>query len=148
MSSRRGVRRLSVQQLAAFADTTAEFGETELTRPWAEPLIAVGVAAVIAHFSEGGATVLAGAAAAALAAAGVDAVRRSGESDLHPGSEIVLGALVGLATAGAARMNPNPSDPTSRTSRAKMGSMAGNPAKITAKRSSEIAPKTIGLFQI
>ncbi len=106
MSIRRGVRRLSVQQLAAFADTTAEFGETELTRPWAETLIAVGVAAVIAHFSEGGATVLAGAAAAALAAAGVDAVRRSGESDLHPGSEIVLGALVGLATAGAARIVP------------------------------------------
>ena len=44
--------------------------------------------------------------AAALAAAGVDAVRRSGESDLHPGSEIVLGALVGLATAGAARIVP------------------------------------------
>ena len=106
MSSRRGVRRLTVQQLAAFADTTAEFGETELTRPWAETLIAVGVAAVIAHFSEGGATVLAGAAAAALAAVGVNAVRRTDDSDLQPGSEIVLAGLVGLATAGLARIVP------------------------------------------
>jgi hypothetical protein len=106
MSSRRGVRRLTVEQLAAFADTTAEFGETELTRPWAETLIAVGVAAVIAHFSEGGATVLAGAAAAALAAVGVNAVRQTDDSDLAPGSELVIGGLVGLATAGCARLVP------------------------------------------
>ena len=106
MSSRRGVRRLTVEQLAAFADTTAEFGETELTRPWAETLIAVGVAAVIAHFSEGGATVLAGAAAAVLAAVGVNAVRRTDDSELQPGSELVIGGLAGLATAGCARLVP------------------------------------------
>ncbi len=106
MSSQRSVRRVTVQQLAAFADTTAEFGETELTRPWAETLIAVAVAAVIAHFSEGSATVLAGAAAAILATVGVDAVRRSEERNLAPGSELVLAGLVGLATAGAARLVP------------------------------------------
>lgn len=53
MSRQRTSRRLNIKQLAAFADTTAEFGETELTRPWAETIIAVAVAAVIAHFSEG-----------------------------------------------------------------------------------------------
>ena len=63
MSRQRTSRRLNIKQLAAFADTTAEFGETELTRPWAETIIAVAVAAVIAHFSEGSATVLAGAVA-------------------------------------------------------------------------------------
>ncbi|MFM7781945.1 MAG: hypothetical protein ACKO8J_02475, partial [Candidatus Limnocylindrus sp.] len=92
--------------LAAFADTTAEFGETELTRPWAETLIAVAVAAVIAHFSEGSATVLAGAAAAILAAVGVDAVRRTDARDLPRGSELPLAGLMGLATAGAARLVP------------------------------------------
>lgn len=106
MSSRRRVQGLSVQQIAAFADTTAEFGETELTRPWAETLITVGVAAVIAHFSKGSATALAGAAAAALAVVGVNAVRRTDESKLRPGSELILAGLVGLATAGVARLVP------------------------------------------
>ncbi|MEY3472271.1 MAG: hypothetical protein RLY63_946, partial [Chloroflexota bacterium] len=106
MSKQRTSRRLNMRQLTAFADTTAEFGETELTRPWAETLIAVGVAAVIAHFSEGSATVLAGAAAAILAAVGVDAVRRSDARDLPRGSELPLAGLMGLATAGAARLVP------------------------------------------
>ncbi len=106
MSKQRTSRRLNMRQLTAFADTTAEFGETELTRPWAETLIAVGVAAVIAHFSEGSATVLAGAAAAILAAVGVDAVRRSDARELPRGSELPLAGLMGLATAGAARLVP------------------------------------------
>jgi hypothetical protein len=106
MSRQRTPRRLNIKQLAAFADTTAEFGETELTRPWAETIIAVAVAAVIAHFSEGSATVLAGAAAAILAAVGVDAVRRADARDLPRGSEIPLAGLMGLATAGAARLVP------------------------------------------
>ncbi|MFM8730090.1 MAG: hypothetical protein ACKODV_02115 [Candidatus Limnocylindrus sp.] len=106
MSRQRTSQRLTIRQLAAFADTTAEFGETELTRPWAETLIAVAVAAVIAHFSEGSATVLAGAAAAILAAVGVDAVRRTDARDLPRGSELPLAGLMGLATAGAARLVP------------------------------------------
>jgi hypothetical protein len=61
---------------------------------------------VIAHFSEGSATVLAGAAAAILAAVGVDAVRRADARDLPRGSEIPLAGLMGLATAGAARLVP------------------------------------------
>ena len=46
-------------------------------------------------------------------------------------------------TAGAARSTPKPSGPTCSTSRAKTGSSAVAPPSSTAKRSSEMAPKTI-----
>jgi hypothetical protein len=96
----------AIGRLAAFADTTAEIGAQEVTRPWAETYVAVGLAVVIAHFSNGAATTLAGGASALLAAVGIDAVRRAGDRDLRPGAEILLGALVAVGIAGASRLVP------------------------------------------
>ena len=86
--------------------TAAEIGAAEVSRPWAETYIAIGVAFVVAHFANGGATTLAGAAAALLAAVGVSAVRRSEVPGLRTGSEVVLGGLMALAVVGAGRMVP------------------------------------------
>jgi len=96
----------AVERLAAFADTAADFGAREVSRPWAETYVAVSIAAAIAHMSNGAATTLSGAAAALLAGVGVDAVRRAEARDLRRGAEVVLGALVAVALAGAARLVP------------------------------------------
>lgn len=106
MSGTRRSRFLDGDRLARFADTAAEIGAPEVSRPWAETYIAIGVAFVVAHFANGGATTLAGAAAALLAAVGVNAVRRAEVPSLRVGSEVVLGALMALAVVGAGRMVP------------------------------------------
>lgn len=106
MSGSRRSRFLDGDRLARFADTAAEIGVAEVSRPWAETYIAIGVAFVVAHFANGGATTLAGAAAALLAAVGVSAVRRSEVPGLRTGSEVVLGGLMALAVVGAGRMVP------------------------------------------
>lgn len=106
MSGARRSRFLDGDRLARFADTAAEIGVAEVSRPWAETYIAIGVAFVVAHFANGGATTLAGAAAALLAAVGVSAVRRSEVPGLRTGSEVVLGGLMALAVVGAGRMVP------------------------------------------
>ena len=106
MSGARRSRFLDSDRLARFADTAAEIGVAEVSRPWAETYIAIGVAFVVAHFANGGATTLAGAAAALLAAVGVSAVRRSEVPGLRTGSEVVLGGLMALAVVGAGRMVP------------------------------------------
>ena len=105
-SARRRARSLATARLTALTDTAAEFGEVEVTRPWAETIVAVGVAAGIAHFATGPGTVLAGAAAALLGAVGVNAVRRAEVRDMPIGAEVVLGGLIALATAGVVRLVP------------------------------------------
>ncbi|MFM8279288.1 MAG: hypothetical protein ACKN9R_02925 [Candidatus Limnocylindrus sp.] len=79
MAMNRGRQQKSalVKRLALLADTTAEIGDQEVSRPWAETYVAMSLAMLIAHFSNGSATTLAGAAAAPLAVVGVDAVRRA-----------------------------------------------------------------------
>ena len=105
-SDRRRARSLATTRLTALTDTAAEFGEVEVSRPWAETIVAVAVAAGVAHFATGPGTVLAGAAAALLGAVGVNAVRRSEVRDLPIGAEVVLGALVALSIAGIVRLVP------------------------------------------
>jgi hypothetical protein len=105
-SSRHRARSLAAARLTALTDTAAEFGEVEVTRPWAETIVAVAVAAGIAHFATGPGTVLTGAAAALLGAVGVNAVRRAEVRDLPIGVEVVLGGLIALATAGVVRLVP------------------------------------------
>lgn len=105
-SPRRRGRSLATARLAALTDTAAEFGEVEVSRPWAETIVAVAVAAGVAHFATGPGTVLAGAAAALLGAVGVNAVRRAEVRDLPMGTEVVLGGLIALAIAGVVRLVP------------------------------------------
>ena len=105
-SPRRRGRSLATARLAALTDTAAEFGEVEVSRPWAETIVAVAVAAGVAHFVTGPGTVLAGAAAALLGAVGVNAVRRAEVRDLPIGTEVVLGGLIALAIAGVVRLVP------------------------------------------
>lgn len=106
MSGARRSRFIDGDRLARFADTAAEIGAPEVSRPWAETYAAIGVAFIVAHFASGGATTLAGAAAALLAAVGVSAVRRAEVPSLRAGSEVVLGALMAVAVVGAGRMVP------------------------------------------
>ena len=105
-SSRRRSRSIAAARLASIADTAAEFGEVEVTRPWAETIVAVAVAAGVAHFATGQGTVLAGAGAVLLGAVGVNAVRRAEVRDLPIGLEVVLGGAVALAMAGVVRLVP------------------------------------------
>jgi hypothetical protein len=108
MAMNRGRQQKSalVKRLALLADTTAEIGDQEVSRPWAETYVAMSLAMLIAHFSNGSATTLAGAAAALLAVVGVDAVRRAEVRGLRPGGELILAGLVGLGGAGAIRLVP------------------------------------------
>src|SRR4249920_1962413 len=64
---------------------------------------------------------------------------------LVSGQRAMMNEHVSAPTAGAARINPNPQDPTAKMSRAKIGSSAVAPAKITANMSSDMAPSTTGL---
>lgn len=106
MSGARRSRFIDGDRLARFADTAAEIGAPEVSRPWAETYVAIGVAFVVAHFASGGATTLAGGAAALLAAVGVNAVRHAEVPSLRVGSEVVLGGLMAVAVVGAGRMVP------------------------------------------
>jgi len=105
-SARQRARALAAARLTALTDTAADFVEVEVTRPWAETIVAVAVAAGIAHFATGPGTVLTGAAAALLGAVGVNSVRRAEVRDLPIGMEVVLGGLIALATAGVVRLVP------------------------------------------
>src|SRR5262249_22768371 len=64
---------------------------------------------------------------------------------LVSGQRATTNEQVSAPTAGTARINPSPKDPTAKMSRAKIGSSAVAPAKITANMSSDIAPSTTGL---
>ena len=99
-STRRNARSLATARLAALTDTAAEIGEVEVSRPWAETIVAVAVATGVAHFATGPGTVLAGVGAAMLGAVGVNAVRRAEVRDLAMGTEVVLGGLIALANNG------------------------------------------------
>ena len=47
MSRQRTPRRLNIKQLAAFADTTAEFGETEASASTNSPSLSVALAVLV-----------------------------------------------------------------------------------------------------
>ena len=70
-----------------------------------------------------------------------------GPAEFRNGRRVSISAASSAPTAGAVRSAPRPTGPTCRIERANTGASAIAPPNSTAKRSSRIAPSTIGLLR-